>query len=220
MLASKVLLNCAFAPASLFNSVCSETTLTGESQVSHEYPPGDLNPGPLWWEANRKSTGPVRHGENEVRLQALHRTPPQQRRLWSWKGDLQRAWNGDRRAVWDQVRLSHCRHEGQVMIQDEVRLRRGHRNDQSRRGHQCSEMTLIGQSWCHISTPQWIWTRVPCDRKQTGRPLDQWDIMRMQWDCRLSTSTSNPELQQNNRRSSWLVIQHTVVHVKSTLHIL
>jgi hypothetical protein len=40
--------------------------------VSHKYPPGDLNMSPLWQEANRKSTGPVRHGENEVRLQALH----------------------------------------------------------------------------------------------------------------------------------------------------
>jgi hypothetical protein len=26
---------------------CSETTLTGEIPVSHKYPPGDLNPGPL-----------------------------------------------------------------------------------------------------------------------------------------------------------------------------
>jgi hypothetical protein len=40
--------------------------------VSHKYPPGDLNPGPSWREANRESTGPVRHGENGVRLQALH----------------------------------------------------------------------------------------------------------------------------------------------------
>jgi hypothetical protein len=40
--------------------------------VPHKYPPGDLNLGPLWREANRKSTGPVRHGENEVRLQALN----------------------------------------------------------------------------------------------------------------------------------------------------
>ncbi len=51
----------------------------------------------------------------------------------------------------------------------------------------CSETTLTGESWFHISTPQAIWTRVPCDRKQTGSPLDQWDMLRMKWDCRLST---------------------------------
>jgi hypothetical protein len=28
------------------------------------------------------------------------------------------------------------------MVWDEARLRRGHRNDQSRQGHQCSETTL------------------------------------------------------------------------------
>jgi hypothetical protein len=40
--------------------------------VPHKYPPEDLNPGPLWREAKGWSTGPVRHGENEVRLQVLH----------------------------------------------------------------------------------------------------------------------------------------------------
>jgi hypothetical protein len=51
----------------------------------------------------------------------------------------------------------------------------------------CSETTLIGESRFHISTPLGIWTWVPCDGKQTGSPLDQWDIVRMKWDCRLST---------------------------------
>jgi hypothetical protein len=51
----------------------------------------------------------------------------------------------------------------------------------------CSETTLIGESWLHISTPQGIWTRVPCDGKQMGSLLDQWDMVRMKWDCRLST---------------------------------
>jgi hypothetical protein len=130
----------------------------------------------------------VRHGENEVRLQALHRAPPSSwlRQLWSRKGDLQWAWNRDRKAVWDQVGLSYCRHEGLVTVRDEASFRRGH-NDQSRQRHQCSETTLTGESWFHISTPSGIWTRVPCDRKQTGSPLDQWDMVRMKWDCRLST---------------------------------
>ncbi len=49
---------------------------------------------------------------------------------------------------------------------DEARLRWGH-NDQSRWGHQCSETTLTGESQFHRSTPQGIWTRVPCNGKQT-----------------------------------------------------
>jgi hypothetical protein len=35
--------------------------------------------------------------------------------------------------------------------------------------------------------PPGDWTRVPHDRKQTGDSLDQWNIVWMQWDCRLST---------------------------------
>ncbi len=51
----------------------------------------------------------------------------------------------------------------------------------------CSETTLTGESRFHISTPLGILTWVPCDRKQTGSPLDQRDMVRMKWDCRLST---------------------------------
>jgi hypothetical protein len=54
-------------------------------------------------------------------------------------------------------------------------------------GHQWSETLLTGESRFHISTPQGIWTRVPCDGKQTGSPLDQWDMVWMKWNCRLST---------------------------------
>ncbi len=73
-------------------------------------------------------------------------------RLWSRKEDLQWAWNQDRRAVWDQVGLSHCRHEGLVTVRNEACLRRGH-YDQSCRGHQCSKTTLTGESRFHFSTP-------------------------------------------------------------------
>ncbi len=51
----------------------------------------------------------------------------------------------------------------------------------------CSETSLTGESHFHISTPKGIWTWVPCGRKQTGSPLDQWDMVRIMWDCRLST---------------------------------
>ncbi len=51
----------------------------------------------------------------------------------------------------------------------------------------CSETTLIGESRFHISIPLGIWTWVPCKGKQTGSPLDQWDRVRMKWDCMFST---------------------------------
>jgi hypothetical protein len=35
---------------------------------------------------------------------------------------------------------SHCWHNSLVTVRDEARLRQGH-NNQSRRGHQCSETT-------------------------------------------------------------------------------
>jgi hypothetical protein len=46
----------------------------------------------------------------------------------------------------------YCQLEGLVMVWDKARLRRGH-NDQSHWGHQCSETTLTGESWFHMSTP-------------------------------------------------------------------
>ncbi len=51
----------------------------------------------------------------------------------------------------------------------------------------CSETSLTGESRSHISTPLGIWTWVRCDGKQTDSPLGQWDMVRMKWDCRLST---------------------------------
>ncbi len=50
-----------------------------------------------------------------------------------------------------------------------------------------SETSLTGESRFHISTPQGILTQVPCDGKQRVSPLDQWDKVRMKWDCWLST---------------------------------
>jgi hypothetical protein len=57
-------------------SICSETTLTGESRY-HIITPWGLNLGPSSWEAKGWPTRPVRLCVNAVRLQALHRaTPP------------------------------------------------------------------------------------------------------------------------------------------------
>jgi hypothetical protein len=63
----------------------------------------------------------------------------------------------------------------------------------------CRETTLTGESRFYISTPQGIWARVPCDRKQTGSPLDQWDMVRMKLDCRLSTGLPPQQ------RTPWVV---------------
>jgi hypothetical protein len=53
------------------------TALTGESRFHISIPLG-FETGSLVTGSKRVVTGPVRHGENEVRLQALHRAPPQQ----------------------------------------------------------------------------------------------------------------------------------------------
>ncbi len=132
--------------------------LTGESQF-HIRPPKGFESGSLvtgskwvvywnsetWWELSEIAGSPQGSpsAADSVSCEAGRGT---------W--DLQRAWNWDRRAVWDQVGLSHCRYEGLVMVRDEARLRRGHRNGQSRRGHQCSETTITGESRFHPG-PLW-----------------------------------------------------------------
>jgi hypothetical protein len=156
--------------------------LTGESQFDIS-PPRGFEPRSLvmgskrvvhwtreaWWDC-RLSTG----------------LSPSSRlcRLWSRKGDLQRAWNRDRRAVLDLVGLSHCGHKGLVMVWDEARLRQGHRNDQSRRGHQCSEATLTGESQFHLSPPRGFEPRslVAGSKRVVHWTIETW------WDCRLSNS--------------------------------
>ncbi len=122
---------------------------------SHKHPHGDWTRVP---HVGEQTGGPLDQ-RNCVWMQWYCRLskglpPPSSRLRWLWSQNegLQQAWNQDRRAVWDQVGLSHCRHDGLVTIRDETRLRRGY-NDQSRRGHQCSETTLTGESRFHISTP-------------------------------------------------------------------
>jgi hypothetical protein len=45
-------------------------------------------------------------------------------------------------------------------------------DDQSRRGHQCSETTLTGESWFHISPP-WGFEPVTLVAGKQVSPLDQ-----------------------------------------------
>jgi hypothetical protein len=91
-----------------------------------------------------------------VRLQALHRAPPptpQQPTMSAVKP-------GGPSASGKPRQESCVRSSGiitlsapwLVKVWDEARLRRGH-NDQSRRGHECSETTLTGESQFHISIP-------------------------------------------------------------------
>ncbi len=126
----------------------SETTLNGESRFHISTPRGDLN----WVPYDGKQTGSPLDQWDMVRMKWDCRlstglpSSSQLRRLWSRKGDLQWAWNRDRKAVWDQVGLSHYWHEGLVMVRDEARLRRGH-DDQSRRGHQT---TLNAYLFCFV----------------------------------------------------------------------
>ncbi len=135
--------------------VCSETTLTGESRFHLSTPQG------IW---------------TQVSCDGKQRVSPLDQ--------------------WDMVRMkrdyrlstglppSSSRHKGLVTVWDEARLRRGHNDDQSCWGHQCSKTMLTGESRFHLSTPQGIWTKVPCDGKQSVSPLDQWDMVRMKWDWR------------------------------------
>jgi hypothetical protein len=95
---------------------CSETMLTGESRFHISTP--------LGIEPRSQQTGSPLDQWDMVWMQwdcrlSTGLPPPSSRlcRLWSWKEDLQRAWNRDRRAVWDQVGLSHCRHGSLVMVQ-------------------------------------------------------------------------------------------------------
>ncbi len=163
---------------------------TGESWFHISTPLG-IEPGSLMTRSNRVdhwTSGTVYECSEIVgSLQA----PPSSRYVSCEAGrrTLRQVWNRDRRAVWDQVGLWHCQHDSLVKVLDKSCRRRGH-NDQSRWGHQCSETMLIGESWFHVSTPPGDWTWVPHDRKQTGGPLDQWNCVWMQWNCRLSTRVS------------------------------
>ncbi len=120
--------------------------LTGESRFHLSTPLG-------WTQVphdGKLTSGPLDQWNCVWAVQALHRAPPQQPTMSVVKPEG--GSNQDRRAVWDQVGLSHCWHDGLVMVRGEARLRQGH-NDHSRRGHQCSETTLTGESQFHISTP-------------------------------------------------------------------
>ncbi len=91
-------------------AACSKTTLIGESWF-HISTPWGFKPRSLVTGSKR-----VVHWTSETlwewsEIAGSPQGSPQQltRWLWSRKGDLQRAWNRDRRAVWSSRRsVSHC----------------------------------------------------------------------------------------------------------------
>ncbi len=130
---------------------CSETTVIGESWVPHKYTPGDwtrvshdgkhrVDPWGQWdcvwmqWDC-RLSTG----------------LPPQEPTMSVVKPE------GGPAASMKPGQKSCVRSSGiitllaRVTIRDEARLIGGN-NEQSRWGHQCSETTLLEESWFYIST--------------------------------------------------------------------
>ncbi len=79
----------------------------------------------------------MRHGENEVRLQALHRAPPQQPTPSVVKPE-------EKPAASVKPGQESCVRSSEIItlsvrkpsnVSDEARLRRGHNDDQSCRGH-------------------------------------------------------------------------------------
>jgi hypothetical protein len=107
-----------------------------------------------------------------VRLQALHRPPPPQQPTMSAVKP-----GGPAESV--KPRQESCvRSSGIITLSapwpsdgsGRARLRRGH-NDQSRRGHQCRETTLTGESQFHISIPLGI---EPGSLMTGGKQVDHW----------------------------------------------
>ncbi len=107
---------------------CSETMLTEESSFTEVPPPRGFESG---CPCDGKQTGSPLDQWDMVRMKWDCRLstglPPSSRlrRLWSWKGGLQQAWNWDRKAMWDQVGLSHCQNKGLVTVRNEAHLRQG-----------------------------------------------------------------------------------------------
>jgi hypothetical protein len=131
-------------------SLCSETSLTGESRFQLSIPPEDLNLRPLWREANR-----LVHWTSETWWDSCEiagspqGSPP--------AADSVVVKTEGRPAVSVKPGQESCvRSSGTVTL-----LARGPSDswgrspvdDQSRQGHQCSKTSLTGESRFHISIP-------------------------------------------------------------------
>ncbi len=163
---------------------CSETTLTGESRFHLSTPPGDLNLWPLWREANR-----VVHWTSETWWESCEIAgSPQGSPPAADSVGCEARRETCSECETGTGKLCEIKRDCHIVgTRASDSLGRSPVDDQSRRGHQCSETTLTGESRFHLVPPQGIWTCDPCGGKQTGSPLDQWDMVGIMWDCRLST---------------------------------
>ncbi len=153
----------------------------------------------------------MRHGENHVRMQALHRAPPQQPTLSIVKPEEKPA------ASVKPGQESCVRSSGTVTLSAQGpsdSWGRSPVDDQSRRGHQWSETTLTGESRFHISPPRGFEPVTIVAESKQVTPLYQWDMVRIMWECRLST-TNTFEARGLNSNSpspelSWKILRQTI----------
>ncbi len=112
----------------------------------------------------------MRHGENHVRLQALHRAPPQQPTLSVVKPE-------GRPAASVKPGQEDCvRSSGTITLLAQGpsdSWGRSPVDDQSRWGHQCSETTLTAESRFHISPPRGFEPVTLVAGSKQVSPLDQ-----------------------------------------------
>jgi hypothetical protein len=110
-------------------------------------------------------------GENHMRLQALHRAPPQQPTPSVVKPEVRPA------ASVKPGQESCVRSRGTVTLSargpSDSCWGRSPVDDQSRRGHQCSETTLTGESRFHISPPRGFEPVTLVAGSKQVSPLDQ-----------------------------------------------
>ncbi len=85
-----------------------------------------------------------------MRLQAFYRAPPQQ----PTPSVVTASMKPGQKSCLRSSGIITLSAQGPSDGSGQSRLRQGHRNYQSRLSHQCSETTLTGESWFHISPPR------------------------------------------------------------------
>ncbi len=112
----------------------------------------------------------MRHGENHVKLQALHRAPPQQPTLSVVKLE-------GRPAVSVKPGQEGCVRSSETVILSargpSDSWGRSPVDDQSHPGHQCNKTTSTGESWFHISPPRGFEPVTLVGGSKQVSPLDQ-----------------------------------------------
>ncbi len=150
----------------------------------------------------------MRHGVNVVRLQALHRAPPQQLTLSVVKpeGGPAASMKPEQKSCvrWSSW-LTHCRREAKWsthwMATKPV--------IESRRGHQCSETTLTGESRFHISSPLPPWGFEPRSLITGSKRVVHW-TSEIWYEC--SDIAGSPQYFANEPGIVYMLIANKVYH--------